>query len=206
MKIYHFMTGPIQVNTYLVFDENGTGYIVDPGDYVRGISDIITEENIDLQYIVLTHGHADHIGGVAKFRELYPDLKVVAYTGEREMLHTPDYNSSLELYGREIACDADIWVEDGDTMTIGTMELKFIFTPGHSPGGMCILTEGYLFSGDTLFRASIGRTDFWGGDFQTLINSIRNRLFILPDDTVVLPGHMGQTTIRFEKECNPFVR
>ena len=91
-------------------------------------------------------------------------------------------------------------------MKIGDTELKFLETPGHTPGGMCILVPGHVFSGDTLFQASIGRTDFYGGDYGEIVRSIREKLFPLPEDTIVLPGHMSQTTIGFEKENNPFVR
>ena len=100
---------------------------------------------------------------------------------------------------------ADIYVKDKETMKVGNMELTFIHTPGHTKGGMSIYTDGHLFSGDTLFCMSIGRTDFYGGDFREIINSIKDRLFVFPDDTVVLPGHMGPTTIGDEKRGNPFV-
>ena len=100
----------------------------------------------------------------------------------------------------------DQYVEDNETMKIGDMELKFLFTPGHTPGGMSILLENVVFCGDTLFQQSIGRTDFPGGSFEVLADSIRNRLYTLPEDTIVLPGHMGQTTIGAEKAYNMFVR
>ena len=205
MKIYHFTTGPIMVNTYLVFDENGKAFLVDPGDYSSQIADKIEEEKLDVEYILLTHGHADHIGGVDGFRKLLPNVKVVACEDEKELLEDPYLNSSPELYGRSITVHAVKYVGEGDSMTIGDMTVFFRKTPGHSPGGMIILTDGVCFSGDTLFRASVGRTDFYGGSFPVLIQSIRNVLFALPDDTIVLPGHMGQTTIGFEKENNTFV-
>ena len=101
---------------------------------------------------------------------------------------------------------ADLEVTDGDSLDIGAMHLTFIDCPGHTPGGMSILLGKVLFSGDTLFMSSVGRTDLPGGDWDTLIKTIREKLFVLPDDTVVLPGHMQETTIGFEKRCNPFVR
>jgi glyoxylase-like metal-dependent hydrolase (beta-lactamase superfamily II) len=109
------------------------------------------------------------------------------------------------VYGHPVALSADRYVADGDTMKVGELELKFLHTPGHTPGGMCILAEDVLFSGDTLFEQSIGRTDFPGSSYQDIVKSIREKLFVLPDDTTVLPGHMGATTIGFEKENNPFV-
>ena len=110
------------------------------------------------------------------------------------------------MMGGAVTLTPDITVNDGDTLQVGNMELKFLHTPGHSPGGMCIVTGNVVFSGDTLFCASIGRTDFPGCSFNDLAEAIRTKLYVLPDDTQVLPGHMGPTTIGYEKENNPFVR
>lgn len=206
MKIYHYTTGPIMVNTYLVSDEKGTGFIVDPGAYSKPLASKIAEDHLKIPYIILTHGHADHIGGVQEFKEKFPEAKIVACEDEKEVLMRPNLNSSMELYGRRIFIEADLYVGEGDSLQVGEITLTFRKTPGHSPGGMIILTDGVCFSGDTLFQASIGRTDFYGGDFQQLLESIRTKIYTLPDETIVLPGHMGQTTVGFEKENNPFVR
>lgn len=205
MKTFKYLTGPIQVNTYLAYDETGNGFIVDPGGYSKQLTEKAISEGINIKYIILTHGHGDHIGGVDDFKNDFPEAKVIAYYGEREMLENASLNVSGELFGRPITINADIYVADGDKLTIGNTELTFVHTPGHTKGGMCIITKGYVFSGDTLFMSSIGRTDFYGGSFDELINSIKEKLFILPDDTVVLPGHMGETSIGYEKEHNPFV-
>lgn len=206
MKITKYMTGPIQVNTYLVYDEETKkGFIVDPGGYEPRITAQIKDEAVELQYIILTHGHGDHIGGVEAFKKDFPAAKIVALRAEDKMLHDPEANCSIEMFRKAIMIDAEIQVEDGDLLEVGNMELKFIATPGHTEGGMCIYTGKTLFSGDTLFCRSIGRTDFTGGNFSDIINSIKTKLFILPDDTVVLPGHMGKTTIGEEKRGNPFV-
>jgi len=206
VRVYRYMTGPLQVNTYLAYDDTKKGFIVDPGGYSMALAETVKKEEIEIEYIILTHGHAVHIGGVAEFQQEYPQAKVVAYVGERDMLQDPAMNSSYEINRKAITVEADIYVKDRDTLTVGDVELTFVHTPGHTLGGMCILTPGYVFSGDTIFRASIGRTDFYGGSFEQLAKSIRERLYILPDQTLVLPGHMGETTIGFEKENNPFVR
>lgn len=206
MKINKYLTGIITVNTYLVYDEDTKkGFIVDPGAYCPQLTKDAKNEGVDIKYIILTHGHGDHIGGVAEHLKDFPDAKVVAYEDEAEMLANPEFNLSKDCCRREISMSADIYVKDRETMKVGNMELTFIHTPGHTKGGMSIYTDGYLFSGDTLFRMSIGRTDFYGGDFREIINSIKDRLFVFPDDTVVLPGHMGSTTIGDEKRGNPFV-
>ena len=205
MRVYKFILGPVQVNTYLAFDETKKAFVVDPGDYSAQLLETVKQEGLDVEYIILTHGHCDHTGGVEDLKEQFPQGIVIAYTDEREMLQNTSLNLSVEIYRRSIKLEADIYVQDGDTLTVGNTELTFIHTPGHSIGGMCILTPGYVFSGDTLFRASIGRTDFYGGDFNAIAKSIRERLFTLPDSTIVLPGHMSETTIGYEKENNPFV-
>lgn len=194
------------VNTYLVFDETKKGFIVDPGGYSRQMVDKIKAEEIEVEYIVLTHGHGDHIGGIEELRKEFPEISVVAHCEEADFLQNADLNNSVELFGHPITVVVDKYVKDRDTLKVGNMKMTFAFTPGHTPGGMCIIMDGYVFSGDTLFRASIGRTDFYGGDFAAIIRSIKERLFVLPDTTVVLPGHMEDTTIGYEKENNPFVR
>lgn len=194
------------MNTYVVYDEETKDcFIVDPGGYRQEITDKINELGLKPEYIVLTHGHGDHIGGVFRFQKEFPGIKIVANKNEAELLGDPMKNESAAMFGREMRIVPDILTDDMDTLKVGNMELLFIFTPGHTPGGQSILVDGHLFAGDTLFRFSVGRTDFWGGSFPQLKKSIVEKLFTLPDDTVVLPGHMGFTTIGEEKKYNPFV-
>lgn len=208
MQVYNIPTGAIGTNTYLVYDndESKTGFLVDPGEYNAGISEKIKELGIDIKYIMLTHGHADHIMGVKGFKADFSEAQVIAHSKEKEMLTDHSFNMSAQ-FGHVTEFDADIYVEDGDEMKVGDLELKFLFTPGHSPGGMCIYIpdENTLFSGDTLFQCSIGRTDFPGCSFDALKTSIHEKLWPLPDETSVFPGHMGPTSIGFERENNPFV-
>lgn len=206
MKIVNIPTGMLQANTYLVCDETSRlGFIVDLGGYSKELKNIIEKNDIQIQYIVLTHGHGDHIGGVQEHLRDFPDAKVVCSRAEEKMLLDPELNEAHHFGPEKVSFNPDILVDDGDTLTVGNMTMKFIMTPGHTEGGMCILVDDVLFSGDTLFCRSIGRTDLAGGDFKTLMESIKNKLFLLPDETQVLPGHMGTTTIGFEKEHNPFV-
>lgn len=208
MKITNLPSGALQVNTYLAVDEEtNKGFIVDPGGYNPALTKMVKDENIDIEYIILTHGHSDHICGVKEHLEDFPGARVVADKEEEPMLHDVRFNFSAE-FGMPYTVDADIYVTDGDEISVGNINLKFFHTPGHSPGGMCIYAEkeNVLFSGDTLFRQSIGRTDFPGCSFEALAESIKEKLFVLPDETQVFPGHMGPTQIGFEKRNNPFVR
>jgi hydroxyacylglutathione hydrolase len=207
MKITCMPSGPLGVNTYLVIDEAAKeGFIVDPGGYNPKLTKKVSDEGAEIKYIILTHGHADHISGVNEHLDDFPNAKVVAHANEKSMLEDSKMNQSL-MFGSPQVVKADILVNDGDELEVGNLKLKFLFTPGHTPGGMCIYidTENVLFSGDTLFRQSIGRTDFPGGSFKDLADAVHTKLFILPDETLVLPGHMGQTSIGFEKGNNPFV-
>lgn len=206
MLIYSVPTGPIGTNTYLVYDEDTKdGFIVDPGGYSNTLTAKVKEDNVNIEYIMITHGHADHIMGIPRFKEDFPDAKVLAPAAEKEMLSTVSLNIS-DQFGQPISIVADVYVNDNDEMTLGGMDILFFNTPGHTPGGMCIYIKNQdaLFCGDTLFYASIGRTDFPGGSYEDIIKSIQEKIFALPDDTRVYPGHMQPTTVGYEKVNNPF--
>lgn len=204
-NIRKIMSGPLAVNSYLVWNcDTKEGFIIDPGAYNATMKNIIEEENINLKYIILTHGHCDHIGGVPDIKKIYGS-EIVAAEAEIPMLSDVNYNMSREMLGVSVEFVPDIIIERDKTLQLCSADIKFIMTPGHTEGGMSILLGDVLFSGDTLFRASIGRTDFRGGNFDVLMSSIKEKIFKLPDDTKVYPGHMGSTTIGYEKEYNPFV-
>ena len=207
MSITNLPSGALQANTYLAVDEKtNEGFIVDPGGYNKVLTKEVRDNDVNIKYIILTHGHSDHICGVNEHKAEFPDAKIVAYKDEEAMLENPNLNQSPG-FGVPYSTKADILVSDGDELKVGDVTLKFIHTPGHTEGGMCIYVKEAkaLFSGDTLFRQSIGRTDFPGGSYKEIMDSIRKKLFLLPDDTNVFPGHMGTTSIGFEKENNPFV-
>ena len=206
MQIHNYMTGPLSVNTYLVVDEEtNKGFLVDPGGKDKGLLEYVKNNNIEIEYIILTHGHGDHICGLESYKDTWPKALIVAHEEERELLLDAKKNFSSMTCGRAISVTADIYVKDGDTLTTGQIEMKFLFTPGHTQGGMSIYAGDSLFSGDTLFAQSIGRTDFPGSSFAALKRSIEEKLYTLPPTTKVYPGHMGPTTIGVEKEQNPFV-
>ena len=207
MQITCMPSGMLGVNTYLAVDEEtGKGFIVDPGGYNPMLTKKVQNDNIDIVYIIITHGHADHICGVNAHHKDFPDAKIVADAAEVPMLQDVDFNMSAS-FGTPDTVNPDILVNDGDELQVGNMNLRFFHTPGHSPGGMCIYSEkdNVVFCGDTLFRQSVGRTDFPGCSFSDLMTSIKEKLFTLPDSTNVFPGLMDPTTIEFEKRNNPFV-
>lgn len=205
MIIKRMESGILAANTYFVCDEESKkGFLVDPGGRNDNMVNFIAECGCTPEYIILTHGHCDHMAGVPFYKELFPEIKVVACAAEKEVLADPNQNF-CRMIGQTISMEADIWVNDGDALTVGGMELKFLHTPGHSPGGMCISVGDILLSGDTLFKNSIGRTDFPNASFEDLKNAVHEKIFVLPDETRVFPGHMGETTVGFEKRNNPFV-
>lgn len=207
MQITCMPSGMLGVNTYLAIDEEtNKGFIVDPGGYNPMLTKKVQDDNVIIEYIIITHGHADHICGVNAHRRDFPDARIVANAAEEPMLNDENFNMSAS-FGTPDTVKPDILVNDGDEINVGSITLKFFHTPGHSPGGMCIYSEkdNVVFCGDTLFRQSVGRTDFPGCSFSELMSSIKEKLFTLPDNTNVFPGHMGSTTIEFEKRNNPFV-
>ena len=202
MNIARFVCGPIMNNCYVLNqDDSNEAVIIDPGAENIKLEDYLFTHKLDVKFIVLTHGHGDHTGGIDRIKELYPDVKLIANKHEAKLLYDRHFS-----FGKG-GIVADINVVDNDEMDICGIHMKFIGTPGHTPGGMCIYIkdEKTLFSGDTLFLYSIGRTDFPGGSYNDLIDSIKNKLFLLPDDTRVLCGHEMETVLGKEKQFNPFV-
>lgn len=205
MKIYRIPAGLYAANCYIVVDEaTNKAMIIDPGGDAEGLIDFIDKEKLELQYIVLTHGHADHIGGVMKLKENY-GVEIIAHEYELELLNDSEKNLSSQMFGENINIDPSILVKDGDNFKLGSLEVKVIHTPGHTEGGMCLKIENNLFVGDTLFKGSVGRADLHGGNASVLLDSIVVKLLTLSDDIVVWSGHGDPTTIGEEKLFNPYL-
>jgi len=188
----------------MMCDETKEAIIIDPGAQAEMIDRVVKKHDAQVKYIVLTHGHGDHIGAVEELKAKY-NVPIVASEDEADMLENPDLNESSRICDESISFQADKYIRDNDVMKFGKKSMKFIKTPGHSFGGMCILVDNELFTGDTLFNRSVGRTDLYGGSEQTLISSIVFKLFKLADKTNVYPGHGPKSTIGSERKNNPYV-
>ena len=198
------VVGPVQTNCYFLSDTNGNCVVVDPGEEAARIIDYIEKKDLKPVAILLTHGHFDHIGAVDEVREKY-DIKVYAAAAEKETLQNTDINLSSQ-FGAGFKVEADEYLNDGQEIELLGEKVRCILTPGHTKGGMSyyFTNSGMLFSGDTLFQQSVGRTDFPGGSMSEIVRSIREKLFILPDYVRVYTGHGMMTTIKDEKMLNPF--
>ena len=209
MFIKQLQVGHMAVFAYLVGDTvTGDALVIDPADNTQEIIAVAKQNKLQINYIINTHGHVDHIGGNAEMQKL-TGAKIIVHEDDAIML-TSTPAMMLKMFGAKQSPPADILVKDGMVISAGNIELKVIHTPGHSPGGICLYTPGYVFTGDTLFVEAVGRTDLPGGSWQIMYNSIQTKLFTLPDDTKVMPGHnYGRTptsTIGHEKKHNPSVR
>ena len=208
-KVISLEVGQLQANCYIVFAENSTpAFVIDPGADAPRIAAVLRENSLECCMIVLTHGHYDHIGGVNELLSFFPDARLAVHKDEAEMLSQPTLNLSW-FFNDKIRIDAPaVLLDDGAVLECGRMKAQVISVAGHTKGGICLYFEGMpgsLFSGDSLFQRSIGRTDFPGGSLNSLVADIRNKLFLLPDDTIVFPGHGPRTAIGDEKSSNPYV-
>lgn len=208
MILEGLVVGPLGSNCYVIGDpDNKEGAIIDPGGDPEKILEVVNETGLDIKFIIATHGHFDHSAGVKHLKE---KLGCDFIAHKEDLSFIREAKRSAFNWGIHIdqVPDPDRNIEGGNILKLGELELKILHTPGHSPGGISIYIEEkkILFSGDTLFFSSIGRTDFRGGSMDTLVHSIKNKLYTLPDDTVVYTGHGEPTTIGDEKRDNFFVR
>lgn len=208
MKIMYMVLGPFMTNTYILYNEETMeGLVVDPSFSPEQYIKAIEEKKIHLTSIFLTHAHVDHMAGMNELRKAFPEARMYMDKRDRPFLRDPERNLSYMFPTPTLVDDADVWVKDGDEIETSGYTFQVIDTSGHTPGGISfyLQKEGIVFTGDSLFQGSIGRTDFPGGSMKELTGSIRKNLFTLPDSTVVLSGHGEQTTIGQEKRTNPFL-
>ncbi|MBM4056177.1 MAG: MBL fold metallo-hydrolase [Planctomycetes bacterium] len=218
MIIKKIHVGPLQVCTYIVKGNDSVdAMIIDPGADAEKIITFITESKLVPKQIVLTHGHGDHIGANAMLKKTFPDMQICIHEKDQDMLPYPAKNLSIlaAFYGGATVRSphADRLLKDGDKISVGKCVFEILHTPGHTPGGICLYSKNQenghppvLFSGDSLFKEGIGRTDFPGCSQETLIQSIKNKLLVLDERTIVYPGHGPSTTLAEEKKNNPFLR
>lgn len=206
MKLYRMPLGALGTNCYIVVDEsNQHCLVVDPGGEGERLVALLKEKGLQPEAVILTHGHGDHIGGV---QAVVDEFKVPIYInkGDEEFLTNSELNLSAAI-GQPVKVTGDVrLIKEDDVITLGDHKFTVIETPGHTPGGVCFYGEGLVLAGDTLFQESIGRTDFPRSSYDDLIEAVRTKLFALPEETVVYPGHGPETTIGHEKIYNPFVR
>ena len=197
--------GPFFVNCYIVGDPvSKKGIIIDPSWEPERIIKHVDKFGLEIEKVVITHGHADHIGALHDIRSHY---NAPVYIGEKDAIMLTDPVANLSgLSGENVVTDpADEMLHEGDNVEVGDYSFKVLETPGHSQGSISLYGHGMVFTGDVLFLGSIGRTDFPGCSFEVLMNSIKTKILTLPDDTIVYPGHGPDTMIKQEREYNPFL-
>jgi glyoxylase-like metal-dependent hydrolase (beta-lactamase superfamily II) len=210
MNIAKFTFNPFQENTYLLFDETNECVIVDPGCYSKEekkeLFDFISTNNLKPVRLLLTHCHIDHILGNSSVFEKY-NLTPECHTLEAPVLASVKNYAHVYGINYELSPEPNLTLDEGKTIIFGNTTLTMIHVPGHSPGSICFYDEKLkiLIGGDVLFKMSIGRTDLPGGDTDTLLNAIHEKIFVLPDDVTVYPGHGPETTVGFERRSNPFL-
>lgn len=210
LKIRQFTFNPVQENTYVIFDEKGACAIIDPGCYFdyehKELTDFIDSNKLSPKCLLNTHCHLDHVFGNKFVAETY-GLTLQIHKGEKPVLDLAPTSGKLRGLPFENYSGELIFLEEGETVKVGEEELSVLLTPGHSPASISFYHKDSLslISGDVLFHSGIGRTDLPGGSYETLIESIKTRLFVLPDNVTVYPGHGPETTIGHEKRHNPFL-
>ena len=203
MIIKTFTAGFLENNMYLILDETSKkGVLIDATECLPEI--IEAAKGYDIEYIMLTHGHFDHILGLSDLKKA---LNAKAIINEKDLIISDNVNEVTRLFNQPniIPPVYERFIEDNEEITVGNLKFKVIATPGHTEGGVCYLIDDKLFSGDTLFRGSVGRTDLFGGNFAKLSDSIKNKLFKLDDKIVVYSGHGPTTTIGYEKQYNEII-
>jgi len=208
MYVEKLKVGPLGTNCYIIINKSEKlCAVIDPGADSQKISCFINSNNLTLTHIIITHSHSDHIDALDDLSKHFPIAKIIISEIDNCTLNSNSYTLSDMLGTNAPVTRANVTVKDNDIISVCGYDAKIISTPGHTPGSICIYFENYniLFSGDTLFYESVGRTDFPGGSYKSISVSIKDKLFILPDKTIVYPGHNSETTIIHEKESNFYI-
>ena len=207
LTVHYFPFGPLTENTYIITDNaTGSKAVVDPGYFGENVKAEIGDEK-NLKYILLTHGHYDHFAAVKEYMAEYPSAVFAAPAGEDYLMHGGRDNKWMALgNGTGVCPDAAVLLKEGETVSLGETVLRVTETPGHTEGGICFVTDNEVFTGDTLFRLSVGNTSLETGSWPDLVSSIQNKLYTLDDNIIVWPGHGAATTIGYEKKNNPYVQ
>jgi glyoxylase-like metal-dependent hydrolase (beta-lactamase superfamily II) len=206
MLLRSFVTGPLETNAYLLADrEEGGAIVIDPGGDPAEILAFLAAERLTCRFIVNTHGHFDHISGNRALKAA-TGASLLVHGDDLPMLTEAVSHARLFLMRAENSPPPDRVLADQETVQVGAVTLRVLHTPGHSPGGITLVTPGAAFCGDLVFHGSVGRTDLPGGSERILLDSIRRHIATLPDDTVLYPGHGPETTVGLEKRQNPFFR
>jgi hydroxyacylglutathione hydrolase len=210
MKLEQIRVGFMAVFCYLIWCERTSeALVIDPAGNEEQIAERIRQKGLTLKYIVNTHGHGDHTCGNAKMKDL-TGADIIMHRLDDELFNSPEGQQMARSWGFAPSPPADITVGEGDEVVVGDVTLKIIHTPGHSPGGICLLSDGHLFTGDTLFVGSIGRTDLPGASMNQFMKAIKEKLMTLPRETAVFPGHdygdKPTSTIGAEIVTNPWLR
>lgn len=214
MIIKTLIVGPFQCNcTILVCEKTREAVIIDAGDEFAKIKKELQILDIKLKYSLHTHAHLDHIGAVSELKRFTSNTKICLHKADQDLYEKLPIQGQMFGFQYDVPPQVDHNLEHEEKLSFGDHKFSVIHTPGHSPGGVCFqFAEGeisdkpHLFTGDTLFRESVGRSDLWGGDHRTLVKSIKDRIFTLEEETVVLPGHGSKTSVSYEARNNPFLK
>ena len=207
MKLEIVQTGPIDVNTYILMDEESKeAILIDVGGEFENIKKELDSKEYKINFILNTHGHFDHVLGEVEAQQKYPEIKILMH--KDDIPHILNMKQEMQYFGMNYKTDSltlNDFIDENSSLFIGKNKIQIFHTPGHSKGSLSFYVDGKVFTGDALFYGSIGRTDFYDGDYDTLIESIKTKLLSLPEETIVYPGHGPHTTIQKEKKTNPYL-
>lgn len=207
MKLEIVQTGPLEVNTYILMDEESKEVVlIDVGGEFEDIKNQLDKKGYKINFILNTHGHFDHVLGEVEVQQKYPEIQILMH--KDDISHFSRLQEEMQYFGINYTTEPlklNEFIDENSLLYIGKNRIEIFHTPGHSKGSLSFYVDGKVFTGDALFYSSIGRTDFYDGDYDTLIESIKTKLLVMPDETIVYPGHGPHTTIKKEKNSNPYL-